>query len=340
MTAATSLLAARDAAVVFRMGRGRRLHALTDVSFDLRAGETLGVIGESGSGKSTLARAVMGLVPLAGGRIEIDGATMLGRRRRSGLKALARKVQIVFQDPAEALDPRLTVAASVAEPLRVAGRAKAAAAAEVARLLDQVGLYPALGTRLPHELSGGQRPRACISRALALRPEVLICDEAVSALDVSIRAEILNLLLDLQQENGYACLFISHDIAVVSRMADRIGVMYLGRLIETGTAEEVLSRPAHPYTEALLAAEPEALPSAMRRPKSAPIRGELPNPLDPPAGCAFRTRCPYARGVCATPPPLHGAGTERTALCHLAGELNLAGLSLPPTSARPVDGKP
>lgn len=322
---ASSVLAVDDLRVQFKVGRGKLLHAVNGVSFALQPGATLGIIGESGSGKSTLARAIMGLTPIAGGSVTIGGKPVAPGGGRTSRRT-RRFVQMVFQDPTEALDPRLTVAASIAEPLIVNGIAKGKAARQrVAELLDRVGLTERQGQRRPRDLSGGQRQRVNIARALALDPSVLICDEAVSALDVSIQADILNLLMDLQDDSQIAYLFISHDIGVVSRICDDIGVMYLGELVEHGTTEQVTGSPRHPYTEALLSAEPIPLPKSMRTERRIMLRGELPSPLNPPSGCRFRTRCRYAADVCETAPESHDTADGHASLCHFAGELALTG---------------
>lgn len=323
---ADAVVSVRDLTVEFKLGRGRRLHAVNEVSLDLMPGQTLGVIGESGSGKSTLARAIMGLAPVSSGEITVTGLrtdTMShrGRRQHRGV------VQMVFQDPTESLDPRLPVARSIAEPLKIQqGLTGRQLTDRVNELLDKVGLSSRHGERKPRDLSGGQRQRVNIARALALEPKVLICDEAVSALDVSIQADILNLLVDLQQETGIAYLFISHDIGVVSRVCNDIAVMYLGNIIERGHTDNIVNSPAHPYTEALLSAEPQALPSAYRKRERILLEGELPSPLNPPSGCKFRTRCRYATDICKEPPPVRAAvDAGHEASCHFVGELTLRG---------------
>ncbi|WP_134322779.1 ABC transporter ATP-binding protein [Cumulibacter soli] len=320
------IVSVRGLTVEFKLGRNRILHALNDVSIELSPGQTLGVIGESGSGKSTLARAIMGLSPIAAGEITIAGMRTESmshkqRRRHRGV------VQMVFQDPSESLDPRLPVAKSIAEPLTIQHGLKGRAlTSRVAELLDRVGLSQRQGERKPRDLSGGQRQRVNIARALALDPKVLICDEAVSALDVSIQADILNLLVDLQQDTGIAYLFISHDIGVVSRVCNDIAVMYLGGIIERGPTADVVNMPAHPYTEALLSAEPQALPSRYRKREQILLEGELPSPLNPPTGCRFRTRCRYATELCNEPPESHSAAEAgHEASCHFVGELALRG---------------
>jgi oligopeptide/dipeptide ABC transporter ATP-binding protein len=302
------------------------LRAVDGVSLHVDAGETFGLIGESGSGKSTVARAVMRLAPLAGGSVVLDGAPM-HELRGGALRRARRNVQMVFQDPHESLDPRMTVQQSVAEPLQVnAVGDRSARASKVAELLGRVELDPQHALRHPHAISGGQKQRVNIARALALSPKLLICDEAVSALDLSVQAGILNLLLDLQRELGLAYLFISHDLAVVAHVADRIGVMYLGQLVEVGPTASVVSTPRHPYTEALLAAEPEPVPASMRTSTRIRLEGDIPSPLDPPSGCRFRTRCRYATDRCAAEvPPLRDNGDGTLVACHHADILQLQG---------------
>lgn len=319
------LLEVAELGVRFRLGSRRTLQAVDGVSLRLRRGETLGVIGESGSGKSTLGRAIMGLAPVSSGRVYLNGERIddLTRRRR---RAHAHRVQMIFQDPYEALDPRLDAVESIAEPLIVrGGLSRSDIRRRALDLLELAGLSAVHGSRRPHELSGGQRQRVNIARALALDPEVLICDEAVSALDVSIQADILNLLMDIQEARGISYLFISHDVGVVARICNRIAVMYLGQLIETGDAGAVTTGPRHPYTEALLSAEPQALPARLRSRDRIVLVGELPSPLDPPTGCRFRTRCRYATELCGTPPPILRFDGGHSALCHYADELQLVG---------------
>ncbi|PRZ40884.1 peptide/nickel transport system ATP-binding protein/oligopeptide transport system ATP-binding protein [Antricoccus suffuscus] len=320
------LLDTRGVSVQFTMSGKRVLRAVDDISIELQPGKTLGIIGESGSGKSTLGRAIIGLAPVHTGEIHLDGTridTLSSRQRRR----IASQIQMIFQDPMEALDPRLSVSASIAEPLIVrGGLSRREIQRRVDELLDLTGLSPRQGSRRPHELSGGQRQRVNIARALTLDPRILICDEAVSALDVSIQADILNLLVDIQEQRGLAYLFISHDIGVVARVCDRIGVMYLGQLVEYGDTADVIGKPLHPYTEALLSAEPQALPSRLRTTERIVLSGELPSPLHPPEGCRFRTRCRYATEICSTPPPAVQPGSPgHSAVCHFARELELVG---------------
>jgi oligopeptide/dipeptide ABC transporter ATP-binding protein len=290
--------------------------AVDGVSFVVLRGETFGVIGESGSGKSTLGRALVSLLKPTAGRILHDGkdpATLAAKAFRRH----RREYQIVFQDPSAALNPRMTILDSVSEPLRTA---------RALEVLDKVGLPAAFATRYPHELSGGQKQRVNIARALTLRPRLLVCDEVVAALDISIQADILNLLAQLQAEFGLTYVFITHDLAVVSHVSDRVAVMYLGVLVEMGPAERLRQRPRHPYTEALLSAEPTPLPAALRSRERIILQGEIPSPVAPPSGCRFRTRCRYAQDLCATRvPEFRELGDGHWAACHFTDTLTLRG---------------
>jgi len=298
------------------LGRRRRwLTAVDDVAFRLAPGESLGVVGESGCGKSTLARAVLGLVPAHTGSIVLDGERVDGAGRRR-LRALRRQAQMVFQDPQGSLDPRMPVGLSVAEPLEIfePGLPPTARRERVAAALVRVGLSPDDAGRYPHELSGGQCQRIGIARATIMRPRLLVCDEPVSALDVSVQGQVVNLLADLRRELGMAFLFISHNLAVVRQVSSSVLVMYLGRVMEHAGREALFGRPLHPYTQALMDAVPPPDPRAAPRPV---IGGELPSPLDPPAGCAFHSRCPYAEARCARlRPVLEDAGAGRRVACH------------------------
>ncbi len=300
-------------------GGGGTVLAVDGVSFALRPGETLGVVGESGCGKSTLARTVLRLTPPTAGTVRFDGKDLL-TLPPSELRAVRREMQMIFQDPFASLDPRLTVARIVAEPLVIHDIGdRAERRRRVAELLETVGLDAAAASRYPHEFSGGQRQRIGIARAVALRPKLVVADEPVSALDVSIQSQILNLLVDLRRRFGLAYIFISHDLAVVEHVSDTVAVMYLGRIVESAAAEDLFDRPSHPYTEALIAAVPRAEPGERRA--RIVLSGELPSPEDPPAGCPFHPRCPRAMDVCRVDTPaLRDLGTParpHLVSCHL-----------------------
>jgi len=295
------------------------LHAVDGVSFDVRKGETLALVGESGCGKSTVARLIVGLYAPSRGRIEFDGVDIGDPSRDAATAVARRRMQMIFQDPFASLNPRWRVHDIVAEPIRVLRLAASEAeiSARVAELLTQVGLAAEDGEKYPHEFSGGQRQRISIARALSGRPEFLVCDEPTSALDVSVQAQILNLMTELQARLGLTYLFISHNLAVVSHVADRIGVMYLGRLVEISQAEELFARPKHPYSRMLLDAVPDLEMSGRRR---TPVAGEVPNPLSPPAGCAFHPRCPHANGRCNSERPALLQRGATASACHAVEE--------------------
>jgi oligopeptide/dipeptide ABC transporter ATP-binding protein len=297
--------------------RGRVVRAVEGVSLEVVRGETLAVVGETGCGKSTLARLMLRLLPLTGGTVTIEGHDITHASRRS-LRPLRREMQLIFQDSFSSLNPRHRVGAIIAEPLlihRIVPEQERRARTEL--LMQLVGLSAELYDRYPRDLSGGQRQRVSIARAIAVQPKLLVCDEPVSALDVSIQAQILNLLLDLRSEFGLTYVFISHDLAVVRHVADRVAVMYLGRVVELGPAAAMFAAPRHPYTAALLSATPVPDPEASRNMRRVVLQGDPPSPTNPPSGCAFHPRCPRARVVCATDlPSLADDGRGNFVACH------------------------
>ena len=300
-TVEPALLEVTDLVKHYRIRSGRLLRAVDGVSFRVGAGETLGLVGESGGGKTTVGLSVLRLVEPSGGTVSFEGRDVLAADR-ADMKALRQRMQIVFQDPIGALDPRKSVGDSVAEGLRIQGLApRAEARRRAVEVLDRVGLTAVQARSLPHELSGGQLQRVGIARALVLDPRLVVCDEPVSALDVSIQAQIINLLLDLQTERGLAYLFIAHDLALVQHISDRVAVMYLGRIVESAPAGELFDSPAHPYTRALLSAVPTDHPAEARR--RIVLRGEIPSATAPPTGCAFAPRCPDAMAECSQQTP-------------------------------------
>jgi peptide/nickel transport system ATP-binding protein len=310
-----ALLSVLSLCVQYQAAQGT-VRAVDDVSFELEAGETVGLVGESGCGKSTLGKAIMRLVPSSDGRIVLDGKD-ISRAGPAELKAMRKTIQMIFQDPYASLNPRHDIGTSIGQPLSVAGWSRRDIRERVAELLAQVGLPQDAARRYPHEFSGGQRQRVGIARALALRPKVVICDEPVSALDVSVRAQVINLLEDLQRQTGVSFLFISHDLSVVEHVADRLMVMYLGRVVESGCGEKIWERPAHPYTAALMAAAPIADPKLARARRKSVLEGELPSPLDPPSGCSFHSRCPMAQARCRDERPLlRSVSDGRMVACH------------------------
>ncbi len=289
------------------------LRAVDGVTFSIRKGETLALVGESGCGKSTLARLLVGLYGLSRGDIRFDGRSM-AELRGADAQALRRRRQMIFQDPYASLNPRWRVGRIIAEPMNaLASVSPAQRRARVDELLRQVGLDPADRSRYPHQFSGGQRQRISIARALSADPEFLVCDEPTSALDVSVQAQVLNLMKDLQRRLGLTYLFISHNLAVVHHVADRVGVMYLGRLVELGPRDALFSRPRHPYTRMLLSAIPDMSGTGRAR---IPVAGEVPNPLNPPPGCTFHPRCPHARDVCRSEAPAFLPAGEVEVACH------------------------
>ncbi|MDP9123482.1 MAG: murein tripeptide/oligopeptide ABC transporter ATP binding protein OppF [Pseudomonadota bacterium] len=327
---ATPLLSVRDLQVHFRI-RDRKawpwtpaatLKAVDGVSFDLNPGETLGIVGESGCGKSTLARACLNLIPATGGEVVWRGKTLRPDDHAAWLAA-RRDIQIIFQDPLASLNPRMTIARIIGEPLRIHRPELSAAQVheKVVAVMTEVGLTPQQINRYPHEFSGGQCQRIGIARALILEPKLIICDEPVSALDVSIRAQIVNLLQELQRRKGLALIFIAHDLAVVKHISDRVLVLYMGKAMEIAQSDALYARPGHPYTEALLSAIPIPDPRVERNKVLQLLSGDMPSPIDPPSGCVFRTRCPKAIAICGQDKPvLRRLDDETSAACVLAAE--------------------
>jgi oligopeptide transport system ATP-binding protein len=326
----SALIEARDVRVTFHISREgdmpwtrpRALQAVAGVDFSLGAGETLGIVGESGSGKSTLARALIQMVP-ATGKVIWQGRTDLLALSQAKMLAYRRDIQMVFQDPLASLNPRMTVGQIIAEPLRTHFPAMAAGEvkARVQLMMDRVGLLPNQINRYPHEFSGGQCQRIGIARALIVEPKLLICDEPVSALDVSIQAQVINLLAGLQRDLGIAMIFIAHDLSVVKHVSDRVMVMYLGRVMEDASKRALFAAPRHPYTQALLSAVPIPDPVAERAKVMIPLEGDLPSPMSPPSGCVFRTRCTKAEARCAAEAPALVGGVA----CHFPGVLAKVG---------------
>ncbi len=324
-----SLLRVRDLRVTFEVppkgampwSKPLKLHAVGGVSFDLAAGETLGVVGESGSGKSTLARAIVGTIPAASGEVIWEGKDLL-KLSPTERRRMRRDVQMVFQDPLAALNPRMTVGQIVAEPLTThePGLGKAEVRRRVGEILERVGLLPNLINRYPHEFSGGQCQRIGIARALILGPKLVVCDEPVSALDVSVQAQVVNLLRELSRDMGLSMIFIAHDLSVVRHVSDRTLVMYLGRAMELAGSKVLTAAPRHPYTQALIASVPVPDPKVELARERPVLQGELPSPLAPPSGCVFRTRCPLAADICASEvPERQSLSDTHKVACHMVG---------------------
>ena len=333
------LLDVRDLSVDFTLDGGlfrprQVVHAVDRVSFSIAPGATVGLVGESGCGKSTTGLAIMRLAEARGGQVHLDGQDLLAASG-AGLRELRKKVQIIFQDPFSSLNPRLTAAQIVEEPLEILGLGdKTSRRERVATLLRQVGLSPEQSRLFPHQFSGGQRQRLGIARALAPAPRLLVCDEPVSALDVAVQAQVLNLLARIQKETGIAMLFISHDLSVVRHVSDEVVVMYLGRVAERGPVATIFERPLHPYTHALLSAIPSRDPDKNRAGKRIRLTGDVPSPLNVPSGCAFRSRCPHARERCASEkPPLRDLGPGHGVACHFAEEITTVSRTMRPNNA-------
>ncbi len=311
----------RDAVVV---------KAVDDISFDIKKGETFGLVGESGSGKSTVARLLLRAYELTDGQVlfrrEDGGVTDVSDLSNAEMRPLRREMQMIFQDPYSSLNPRMTLLELIGEPMQLHGYGPEEIRKRVAELLQLVGLRAEYALRYPHAFSGGQRQRICIARALALNPSFIAADEAVSALDVSVAAQNINLLQDLQEQFGLTYLFITHDLGMVEHISDRLAVMYLGRVVEMGTTDELFARPRHPYTEALLRAVPQPDPRKRSREKRGALKGEVPDATNPPSGCAFHPRCPHATDLCATTTPELREIEGRTVSCHFAETLELEGV--------------
>lgn len=315
----TAMLEVKNLTKHFKAGKGQEVHAVDNVSFTLEKGKTLGLVGESGCGKSSCARTIIRIYDPTEGQILLDGQDITHMKQRE-LKPLWKKMQMIFQDPYASLNARMTVRDIIAEPLLAHGivKKKDQANEYVYPMLERVGLTKEHANRYAHEFSGGQRQRVGIARALVLQPELVICDEPISALDVSIQAQVINLLKDFQEERGVSYLFIAHDLSMVRYVSDDVGVMYLGQLVEVCEADEIYKNPLHPYTRGLLGSIPIANPRLAREKEKSSIEGDIPSPIDPPAGCRFHTRCPYAKPACSQQAPeLKDVGAGHQVACHL-----------------------
>lgn len=326
MTNQEPILSVRNLSVVFNIARRGalpwtpkdKLTAVDNISFDLYPGQTLGVVGESGCGKSTLARAIIRMLPAETGQVLWLGQDLL-TSNQAEMKEKRRDLQMIFQDPLASLDPRMTIGEIVAEPLKThfPKMSKSERSAKVREVLDKVGILPNLINRYPHEFSGGQCQRIGIARALIINPKLIICDEPVSALDVSIQAQVINLLMELQSELGLSLVFIAHDLSVVKHISDRVMVLYLGNMVEYADSDDFYNRPLHPYARALIASVPVPDPTVPKKPQDQFISGDLPSPINPPSGCVFRTRCRYATALCAEQKPAPSAvGGAHFVACH------------------------
>lgn len=323
------LLSVRNLVKYFPITRGiifqkqiGAVHAVDDISFDIQRGETLGLVGESGCGKSTTGRTILQLYRPTSGQVLFDGVDLV-QLKGNDLRKMRRRMQMIFQDPYASLNPRMTVGEIIGEPLLIHGVAQGKAIQErVEQLLELVGLNPAFANRYPHEFSGGQRQRIGVARALALQPDLIVCDEPISALDVSIQAQVVNLLEDLQHQFGLTYLFIAHDLSMVRHISDRVAVMYLGVLVELADRNELYNNPLHPYTQALLSAVPIPDPFVEERRRRIILEGDVPSPVNPPSGCRFRTRCKFAKDLCSeVKPEWRELQPGHFVACHFAGEL-------------------